>query len=103
MQTICMNRQYFGNYLSVVLDGKKLSKFDEDFIKNYEDSNKGCAEYPKDLHNLQSDLLFLQKEWKSKNAISMYAVCMIKKEYLVHMKAVKQTLNHELILKKYMQ
>ena len=47
-----MDRQYFRNYLSVVLDGKKLSKFDEDFIKNYEDSNKGCAEYPKDLHNL---------------------------------------------------
>ena len=40
---------------------KKLSKFDEKFIKNYyEDSNKGYilevdVEYPKDLHNLNSN------------------------------------------------
>ena len=41
---------------------KKLSKFDEEFIKCYdEDSNKGYilgvnVEYPKDLHNLRSNL-----------------------------------------------
>ena len=49
---------------------KNVSKFDEDFIKNYdEDSNKGYilevdVEYPKDLHNLHSDLPFLSRRMK---------------------------------------
>ena len=40
----------------MVLNGKKASKFNEDFIKNYdEDSDKGYIvtvddEYPKNLH-----------------------------------------------------
>ena len=50
--------------------GKKVSKFDEDFIKNCdEDSNKGYILYvdiqcPKDLLNLYSDLLFLPERMK---------------------------------------
>ena len=41
-----------------------VSKFDEDFIKNYgEDSNKGYIivdiEYPKNVRNLHRDLPFL--------------------------------------------
>ena len=46
---------------------KNVPKFDEGFTKNYEvDSNKGYilevdVEYPKDLHNLHSDLSFLSK------------------------------------------
>ena len=45
-------------------------KFNEDFIKNYdEDSNKGYflkvdIEYPKNLFNLHSDLLFLPERNK---------------------------------------
>ena len=47
--------------------GKNISKFNEDFIKNYdEDSNKGYiltadVEYPKNLHDLHNDLPFLPK------------------------------------------
>ena len=47
---------------------KNLSKINEDFIKKYEeDSNKGYIfdvdiEYPTELHDLHSNLLFLQKE-----------------------------------------
>ena len=52
------------------LDANNLekSKFDEEFIKNYdEDSNKGYilevdVKYPKDLHNLDIDLPSYQKE-----------------------------------------
>ena len=49
----------------MVLNGKKMLKLNEDFIKNYdEDSNKGYifevdVEYPKNLHDLDSDLPFL--------------------------------------------
>ena len=51
---------------------KNVSKFDEDFLKNYdEDSNKGYilevdVEYPKDLHDLHSDLPFLSEIMKIK-------------------------------------
>ena len=56
----------------MVLNGKNVSKFVEQFIKNYDEySNKGYnlevdVEYPKNLHNLHSDLLFLSKRMKIK-------------------------------------
>ena len=49
-----------------------VSKFNEEFIKNYdEDSSKAYIlevdiEYPKDLHNLHSDLPFLSERMKIK-------------------------------------
>ena len=49
---------------------KELSKFNKDFIKNYdENSNKGYilkvdVEYPKNLFNLHSDLPFLSERKK---------------------------------------
>ena len=51
----------------MVLHGKKISKFDEDFMKNHnEDSNKGYileldVEYTEHLYNLHGDLPFLAK------------------------------------------
>ena len=84
---------------------KSVSKFDEEFIKNYDEhSNKGYilevdVEYPNDLHNFHSELSFLSKRMKL-NVISLYAICMIKKN-VVHIRALKQALHHGLILKKY--
>ena len=77
---------------------EELSKFKEDFIKNYdEDSTKGYfleidVECPKSLFNrvalsLHSDLPFLSERNKIKN-------------YVVHIRASKQALNHGLTLKK---
>ena len=49
---------------------KNIPKFDEKFIKNYdEDNNKEYilevdVEYPKDLYNFYSDLPFLSKRMK---------------------------------------
>ena len=84
---------------------EKLSQFKEDFIKNYgENSNKGyfvevVAEYPKNLHNLHSDLPFLPPRRKIKKGNKLVCDFHDKKNYFVDIKAIKQILNHELILK----
>ena len=86
---------------------KKLSEFNEDFIKKYdEDSDKGYflevdVEYPKNLHNLRKDLLFLPERLKIEKCNKLVCNVYNKKNYVVHIKALKQALNHGLILKKY--
>ena len=82
-----------------------MLKFNEDFIKNYDkDSDKGYifevnVEYPKDLHGLHSDLPFLPEGIKiykcSKLVCNLYD-----KKTVVHIRALKQTLDHGIILKK---
>ena len=86
--------------------GKKLSKFGERFIKNYdENSDKGYflevdVEYPKNLFSLHSDLPFLP-EWKKIGKCNKLVFDFHdKKNYVVHIKALKQVLNQGLILKK---
>ena len=75
-------------------------------IKNYnEDSNKGYilkvdVEYAKDLHNLHSDLPFLSERIKIKKRNKLVCNLYDKKEYAVHIRALKQALNHGLIFKK---
>ena len=67
---------------------KNLSKFDKDFIKNYdEDSDKGYifevdAEYPKTLCSLHSDHTLLAERMKIKNATSLLVIYMTKKTML---------------------
>ena len=80
---------------------KELPKFTENFIEGYdENSDRGYffevgVEYPKNLLNLYKDLSFLPERNKK-------FVCNIhdKENYVVHTKALKQTLNHVLILKR---
>ena len=85
---------------------KKLSKTDEDFIKNYdEDSDKGYileadVEYPKNLHDLHSDLLFLPERMKIDKYNKLVCNLYDKKKHVVLIRSLKQTLNHRLILKK---
>ena len=85
---------------------EELSQFKEHFIKNYdEDSNKGYflevdVEYPKNLHNLHSDLPFLPERLKIEKCIKLVCNVHNKKNYVAHIKALKQALNHGLILKK---
>ena len=86
---------------------EKLSQFKEDFIKNYdEDSNKGYflevdVEYPKNLCSLHSDLPFLPERNKVVKRNKLVCNVHDKKNYVVHIRALKQALNHGLILKKY--
>ena len=87
--------------------GEKISKFNEDFIKNYdENSNKGYmlevdVEYPISLHDLHSDLSFLPERMKINKCSKLVCCLYDKNNYIVHIRALKHALNHGLILKKF--
>ena len=85
---------------------KNVSKFHEKFIKRFdEDSNKEYIfevdiEFPKDLQNLHSDLPFLSERMKIKKCNKLVCNLFDKKEYVVHIRVLKQALNHGLVLQK---
>ena len=83
----------------------------EDFINDYdEDSDEGYflegdVEYPKNLFSLLNDLSFLPEWNKIKKLLvitSNKLTCNVhdKEDYVVHIRALKQALNHGLKLKK---
>ena len=86
---------------------KYVSKIDEDFIKNYaEDSDKGYilqvdVEYPKNLHDLHSDLPFLPERIKIDKCNKL--VCSLYHKKTMLFISLKQALNHGLILKKFIE
>ena len=83
-----------------------MSKIHEDFIKSYdEDSDKGYVlevdvKYPKNLHDLHSDLPFLPERMKIDKCNKLVCNLYDKKSYAVHIRSLKQALNHGLILLK---
>ena len=85
---------------------EELSKFDERFIKNYDEYIykeyflEVDIEYSKNLFSLHSDLPFLPARSKIKNRNKLACSICDNKNYVVHIKALKQALNHGLILKK---
>ena len=85
---------------------KKLSKFNEDFIKKwYENSDIGCflevdVEYPKKLTNLRKDLLFLSERKKIGKVDRLICSIEDKEKYVIHIRTLKQALNNGLILKR---
>ena len=85
---------------------ENIHKFNQGFIKNYdEDSNKGYflevdAEYPKKLFNPHMDLRFLPEREKIEKYNKFICTIHDKNNYVVHIRALKQVLNHGLILKK---
>ena len=84
----------------------KLDKFTDEFKKNYDkNSDKGYilevdAEYPKDLHKLYSDLPFLQQRRKIGKIEKLICCLEDKENYVTHIVALKQALNHGLKLSK---
>ena len=82
------------------------SRINEEFIKNYnENSNKGYilevdVKYPKKVHDLHIDLPFLPKRMKIDKCKKLVCNLHDKKKYGVHIKSLKQALNHGLKLKK---
>ena len=85
---------------------KYLSKIDEDFIKNYDkDNDKGYilevdVKYPKNLYELHSDLSFFPERMKIDKCNKLECNLFDKKNYVVHIRSLKQELRHGLILKK---
>ena len=82
-----------------------VTRIDEQFIQNYdEDSDKGYIleidiKYPKKFYDLHSDLPFLPERMKIDKCKKL--VCNLRnKKYVVHIRSLKQALNHGLKLKK---
>ena len=81
------------------------NEINEEFIKNYEESNDKAyivevdVKYPRKLHDLHSDLPFLPKRMKIDKCKNSFVIYVIKK-CVVHIKLLKQALNHGLKLKK---
>ena len=60
---------------------KSTSKFNETFIKNYnENCGKGYT-YPKNLHDLHNDLLFLPEKMKTKKCCKLMSMCCTHKNF----------------------
>ena len=76
------------------------------FLKGYnENSDRGYflevdVEYPKKLFNLHKDLPFLPERKKIEESNKLFCNIQDKENYVVHIRALKQALNHGLILKK---
>ena len=85
---------------------KDTSEINEEFIKNYDENNdkryifEADVKYPKKLHDLHSDLPFLHKRIKIDKCKKLVCNLCNKTKYVVHLKSLKQTLNHGLKLKK---
>ena len=85
---------------------KDNSQFNEEFIKNYnEESYKGYfikadVQYAENLHNLHNDLSFSPERMKIEKVEKLAANLHDKTEYVIHIRNLKQALNHALVLKK---
>ena len=85
---------------------KYLSDFSEDFIKNYnENSDVGCflevdVESPKKLFSSHKELPFLPERRKLEKVQKLVCSIKDKEKYLIHIRALKQALNHGLKLKR---
>ena len=88
------------------IEKNDTSKFNEKFIKNYDENcDKGYIlevdiEYPKNLHTLHSDLPFFPERMKINKCIKLAYTVQDKENYAIHISALKQALNHGLVLKK---
>ena len=84
---------------------KDTSRINGEFIKNYnENSKKGYilevdVKYPKKLHDSHSDLPFFPRRMKIDKCKKLVCNLRDKKKYVVHIKSLKQALNHGLKLK----
>ena len=85
---------------------KDTSQFNEDFIKDYfEEHDEGyflevLVQYLEKLHKLHNDLPFLPAKMNKEKVENLVANLHDKTKYVMHMKNLKQALNHGLLLNK---
>ena len=106
MQTIYMDGQCLKtlpiNSFKWVND---VSRFNERFIKNYsENSDIGYflevdVEHPKELFSFHKDLPFLPERKKTEKSKKLVCAIEDEEKYVIHIRALKQVLNNELMLK----
>ena len=88
------------------IDKDDISKFDEKFIKNYdENSDQGYilevdVKYPEKIRMLHSDLAFLPERMKINKCTKLTCSIQNKENYVIHIRALKQAINHGLELTK---
>ena len=88
------------------VEKSRLSRFNERFIKNYnENSDIGYflevdIDYPKELFNLHKDLPFLPERKKVNKVEKLICSIEDKEKYVIHIRVLKQALNHGLVLRK---
>ena len=89
-------------WIETSLIDKKFNKFLR-LMKNYdEESDDGYIfevdiEYPKKLHDLDSNLQFLPERMKINKCSKLVCNLYNKKNYVVHIKTLKQALDHGLV------
>ena len=85
---------------------EELSNFKEDFIKNYDEIGdigyflEVDVDYLKELFNFHKDLPFLPESKKVNKVGKLICSIENKEEYVIHIRALKQALNHGLVVKK---
>ena len=85
---------------------KDSSKFNEDFKKKYSEESEERYFFQVDvhylgkLHEMHNDLPFLPERIKIEKVKKLVANLHDKTKYVIHMRNLKQTLNHRLVLKK---
>ena len=88
---------------------KDTSQFNEDFIKNYnEESDEGYfleveSQYLEKVIEIHNDLLFLPERMKIEKVVKVVANLHDKTEYVIHIRNLKQALNHGLVFKKFIE
>ena len=84
---------------------EETSEFNEDIIKIYnEESDEGYflevdVRYPPKIYDLHNDLPFLSERKKLEKAEKLVTNFHDKTEYVIHIRNLKQALNHGLVLK----
>ena len=83
-----------------------LWDFNEEFIKNYDENSDGYflevdIEYPKQLFSSHKELPFLPERRKLEKVEKLVCSIEDKEKCVIHIKALKQALNHGLKLKRY--
>ena len=86
-----------------------ILKFNEEFIRNYDDdSDKGYtfevdADYPKNLHDLRSDLPLLPERMKTNKCNKLACNLYDKNNYVIPIRSLRQASNHRLIFKEFIE